>query len=69
MAISRKVIEAVKLHELKSYEIAHLAGLHPSTLSRLIHGIDRIKPNDRRVIKVGQVLGLSPTECFDSIEG
>ena len=65
MIVSRKVIDGVKLSHLKSYEIAHLAGLHPSTLSRLIHGIDRIKPHDHRVVKVGKVLGLIPDDCFD----
>ena len=68
MIVSRKVVEGVKLSSLKSYQIAHLAGLHPSTLSRLIHGIERIKPHDRRVVEVGRVLGLSPNECFDSQE-
>ena len=65
MMVSQKIVEAVKLHELKSYQIAQLAGLHPSTLSRLIHGIERIKPNDKRVVAIGRVLGLSPSDCFD----
>ena len=63
--LSRKFIVSVKCNKLRSYQIAHLANLHPSTLSRLINGIDRIRPNDERVIKVAQILGLDPQECFE----
>jgi len=63
--VSEKFIAAIKLNPLKSYQIAHLAGLHPSTLSKIINGIERVFPNDPRVLKVAKVLGLAPEECFD----
>jgi plasmid maintenance system antidote protein VapI len=63
--LSEKFIAAIKLNPLKSYQIAHLAGLHPSTLSKIINGIERVFPNDPRVLKVAAVLGLTPEECFD----
>jgi len=63
--LSRKFIVSVKCNKLKNYEIAHLAGLHPSTLSRVMNGIERVKRNDPRVIKVGRVLGMNPEECFE----
>ena len=67
--ISIKLIHAVKLSETKNYRIAHKAGLHPSTLSSLLNGIEKVKPNDKRVIAVGRVLGISAGECFqESLE-
>ncbi len=63
--VSEKFKAAIKLNPLKSYQIAHLAGLHPSTLSKLMNGIERVMPNDPRVLKVAEVLGLTPEECFD----
>lgn len=63
--ISKKLLHAVKLSEKKAYRIAHEAGLHPSTLSSLLNGIEKAKPNDKRVIAVGRVLGFSADECFE----
>ena len=65
MKISQKLQIQTKLHPKKSYQIAHEAGLHPSTLSRIICGIENVKPNDQRVIAIGKVLGLSAEECFE----
>ena len=65
MKISRKFIEAVKLGDRRSYEVALLSGLNPSTLSKLICGIEKVKPHDPRVISAGRVLGLKPNECFE----
>jgi hypothetical protein len=64
MPISNKLKIAVRMSDLKSYEIAHRAEMHPSTLSRIICGIEKTKPNDPRVIAVGQVLDIPPEECF-----
>jgi len=66
--ISRKLKEAVKLSELKGYEIAHLAGLHPSTLSRILNGIDDVKAGDPRVTRIAKVLRLRPEDCFEQGE-
>ena len=66
--VSRKLIVAVKLSTLKGYQIAHQAGLHPATLSKIICGIERVKLGDTRVIAVGRVLGLSPAKCFSEGE-
>jgi len=64
--ISKRLIAAVKLNNRRAYEIAHDAGIHPSTLSRIICGIEKVKDEDRRVIAVGKILGLSEAECFES---
>lgn len=64
--ISKTLRNTILLSELKSYEIAHQAGLHPSTLSKIICGIEKVECGDQRVIAIGKVLGLSPEDCFDA---
>lgn len=64
--ISRSFVEAVKLAPKHAYEIAHEAGIHPSTLSKIVNGIDHVRLNDSRVIRVAIVLGLNPEDCFEA---
>jgi hypothetical protein len=64
--LSREFLIAVKLADQPAYQIAIEAGLHPSTLSRLLNGAERVAPNDRRVVAVARVLGLRPEDCFSS---
>jgi hypothetical protein len=64
--ISDKLRIKIKVNNIPAYRVAQLAGMDPSTLSKLLCGISRIKPNDPRVIKVGKVLGISADECFRS---
>ncbi len=64
--ISEKFRVTVKAHPtMRCYEIAQAAGLHYSTLSRLLRRIDKPHKNDSRVIAVGRVVGLTPEECFE----
>lgn len=63
--LSRKLIHTIKLSEKRAYQIAHEAGLHPSTLSSLLNGIEKVKPGDPRVIAVGRVLGIPAEDCFE----
>ena len=64
--ISRKLRDAVRTSDLKGYEIAHEADITSSTLSRIINGIDLVKPNDPRVLRVAKIVGLPLEECFVS---
>jgi hypothetical protein len=64
--ISQKLRAAIKLNHVPAYKIAHEAGIDPSTLSKLVCGIVKVKPGDQRVIKVGKILGLKSTECFST---
>ncbi|MFC1864174.1 hypothetical protein ACFL1Z_09520 [Thermodesulfobacteriota bacterium] len=64
--ISNKLKIAIFLDDRKSYQIAHEAGLHPATLSKLVNGIERVKPGDPRVLKVGRVVGIKREDCFDT---
>ena len=63
--ISRKLYTKLKLSEKKHYQIAHEAGLHPSTLSRILCGIELVEWGDKRVIAIGRVLGIAPNDCFE----
>ena len=63
--ISRKLKEAIKLSDMRAYEIAHLANIHTSTLSRILNGIDLVKKGDPRAIRIGEVMGLKSEECFE----
>jgi hypothetical protein len=63
--VSQKLKNAVRLHRMKAYEIAHEAGLHPSTLSRLLCGIEIPRENDQRVIRIGRVVGVADLDCFE----
>jgi hypothetical protein len=63
--VSRKFYEAVKLANRPAYRIAWEAGMHPVSLSRLMHGYDKVWPHDQRIIKVGKILGLKAEECFE----
>ena len=63
--ISRRFMEAVKLANEPAYRIAWRAGIHPATLSKIIHGAERVSQGDRRVLAVARVLGLVPDECFE----
>jgi hypothetical protein len=65
MGVSQEFKNAVKLAPKRAYQIAHEAGLHPTTLSRIVCGIELVKMMDPRVLKVAEVLGIPPENCFD----
>ena len=64
MKVSQQFLIRLKLHESPAYKIAQQAGINPSTLSRLIHGIDPVRRGDERIVAVGRVLGVPPEQCF-----
>ena len=64
MQVSDKLRAAIYLSQKRAYQIAQEAGLHPCVLSKLLNGIEIPKPADPRVIRVGQIVGVSPNECF-----
>ena len=66
--VSDKFRIALKLNTLPAYRIAQKADVNPVTLSKLIHGIEPLKPNDERIQKVASVLGLSIAEAFEESE-
>ena len=67
--VSKKFLIKLKLHKEPAYRIAQQANVNPATLSQLITGALRLKPNDERVISVGRILGLKDNECFEHNAG
>ncbi len=63
--ISKRLIMEIKLSPIPAYKIAQKAGLDPSTLSKMVCGITRTKADDKRVVRVGHVLGIKADECFE----
>src|SRR5687767_940906 len=62
--ISRRLYAAVKLDSRPAYRIAEAAGLHASTLSKLIRGTAPLRPQDPRVLAVARVVGVTPQRAF-----
>ena len=67
--ISNKFIKAVKLNERRAYRIAQKAGIHPSTLSKILNGIIQVNVGDARVVAIGRVLGIKESELFENRRG
>lgn len=63
--ISRKFLAEIKLHPEPAYKLAQKAGINPSVLSKLMNGYQPVKDDDKRIMAVGKLLGLSPRDCFE----
>ena len=66
--LSEEFLIRLKLHELPAYRLAQQAGVNPNVLSRLINGIEPMKPRNERIIAVGRVIGVAASECFQEVE-
>jgi hypothetical protein len=64
--ISKKFKIAVKLADIPAWKIALQAGVNSNVLSKIMSGALRVKPGDSRVLKVAQILKLSPGDCFET---
>jgi hypothetical protein len=65
MRVSERLRVAVFLDGRRAYELAYAAGLHPSMMSKLLRGAEKIHPNDPRILKIGALVGLAASECFE----
>lgn len=65
--VSLKFKIAVELAGRPAWKIAQQADLHPATLSKFLSDAEKVKPDNERVIRVGNLLGLSPADCFEAI--
>jgi transcriptional regulator with XRE-family HTH domain len=64
--ISQEFKSRLKLCDKPAYKIANEAGVNPTTLSKLINGIEPVKPNDERINRVAAILGISPDKAFEA---
>ncbi len=67
MRISKSLRAAIKLSEHRAYQIAHHAEVHPNVLSALINGIIPVRENDPRVLRIAQVVGITPEQAFEAV--
>ena len=65
MPLSTKAVVAIKLSQKRQYQLAQAAGLHPSTLSKLVNGIEQVKRNDPKLLRLAEVLGIPSQEMID----
>jgi hypothetical protein len=63
--VSQTLRDRIKLSSVPAYKLAiTFAGCHPTTLSKLLNGAERVRPNDARIVAVGKCLGVSADDCF-----
>jgi hypothetical protein len=62
--VSRHLIAAIKLSSDPAYRIARKANLTSSQLSKLLHGAERVRPQDPRVLAVAAAVGVAPERAF-----
>jgi len=65
--ISRRLFVAIKTSPEAGYRIASKAGITASCLSRFLHDVDPLRPDDPRVIAVAAVVGVPPDEAFERV--
>ena len=64
--LSRKFIEHLKLSETPQYKLAIRAGINPCVLSKIVIGAQPVRVGDERLIRIGKLLGLKPSEIFEN---
>ena len=67
MKISNKFFVAVKTSKTKIYTLALNAGMSPSTLSQILHGMIKVSHvNIQKLEQIGKTLNLKPNEIFEA---
>jgi len=64
----RLAILQARSNGTRQYEIAKAAGLHPVVFSSLVNDTRPVRPDDPRVLRIGEVLGLSAADCFEGTD-
>jgi hypothetical protein len=62
--VSQELFAAVKLADEPAYVIAERADIRPDILSKLLHGAERLKPQDERVLRVARIVGVPAERAF-----
>lgn len=64
MRLSTKFIEKLKLAHEPAYKLAWKVNLSPDVLSKYKTGYHKTPPNDKRLLRLGRMLGLGADEIF-----
>ena len=62
--ISPKLVGALRMKHKQMYRLAFRVGMHPTTLSKILNGIQHVRPGDKRLVRLGRLLGITPEELF-----
>jgi transcriptional regulator with XRE-family HTH domain len=62
--VSKQFKAELKTSDRRAYQLAQLAGVNPTTLSKLLNGIEPVRANDDRILRIARLLGLKPEEAF-----
>ncbi len=63
--LSQRFKQTLKLWHQPQYIVANQAGVNPSLLSKWVIGAQSVHIGDKRILKIGQILGLKPNEIFE----
>ena len=63
--ISNKLKAAIQLHTEPAYRLAQKAGVNPTVLSKLMRDYQPVKDGDKRIIAIGNLLGINSQDCFE----
>ena len=61
---SKDFIIAIKLHGLPAYKLAHLAGMDPTHLSKIINGYTKLNIEDPRFLRLLTILALDLEQSY-----
>jgi transcriptional regulator with XRE-family HTH domain len=62
--LSHELRVAIKLSPNRQYELAQVAGVHPTTLSSWVNNIVPVRDGDPRVLKLAAILGVPANRAF-----
>lgn len=62
--LRRRILER-RLDGERQYSIARRARLHPSLVSHILNGSTPIQPNDARVLRLANALGVPAEQAFE----
>lgn len=65
MRFSEVFITRLKMNEIPVYKLSTAVGYPPLKLYRLMSGLQRINPEDGRLIKLAQLIGVRPSQIFE----
>jgi transcriptional regulator with XRE-family HTH domain len=60
----RREVLIARSRGLRQYEIARRARLHPTVLSAILHDAIPLQPDDARLSRLADVLGIHPSDCL-----
>jgi hypothetical protein len=68
MGMSRALFVAIKTADEPAYRLASKAGMSPGQLSRMMHGAEPVRSDDRRLRRLAKLVGVSPNDVVEPAE-